>query len=303
LSYDTSLTLDAGATYPVQAFLFAKLIGVFGLSGTELVSRGNFYSLMFFILALVSFIAYFLLGWSLTYFSARITRSYRLEYFKNIISQEIAFFDERQNSPGSLTSQLSSDPAALQELIGLSSGTFLVAIASLVGSTIMCFIVGWKLTLVALFAAFPPIFVAGYTRVKIELGFERRTAALFSHSAQFASEAVGAIRTVSSLNMEDTICQRYSDLLNQHAREALKKTLLSTILFAGSESVDLLSIALVFWSVPFFPLRLQNLTRDRYGSRLLANGTYTVTQFFIVFTAIVLNGQAAAQFFAISSST
>jgi ATP-binding cassette, subfamily B (MDR/TAP), member 1 len=135
LFYDTSLTLDAGATYPVQAFLFAKLIGVFGLSGTELVSRGNFYSLMFFILALVSFIAYFILGWSITYFSARITRSYRLEYFKNIISQEIAFFDERQNSPGSLTSQLSSDPAALQELIGLNSGTFLVAIASLVGST------------------------------------------------------------------------------------------------------------------------------------------------------------------------
>jgi len=36
--------LAAGAVYPIQAFIFAKLINVFILTGEELVTRGNFWA-------------------------------------------------------------------------------------------------------------------------------------------------------------------------------------------------------------------------------------------------------------------
>jgi hypothetical protein len=52
------------ATYPLQAYLFANLINTFTLSGSELVKRGNFWALMFFIEAIGVFIAYFVLGWA-----------------------------------------------------------------------------------------------------------------------------------------------------------------------------------------------------------------------------------------------
>lgn len=39
-----------------------------------------------------------------------------------------------------------------------------------------------------------------------------------------------------------------------------------------------------------------------YGSRLIANGEYTVTQFFVIFIAVVFGGQGAAQFFSYTTS-
>lgn len=39
-----------------------------------------------------------------------------------------------------------------------------------------------------------------------------------------------------------------------------------------------------------------------YGSTLIANGEYTVTQFFVIFISVVFGGQAAAQFFGYTTS-
>ena len=52
------------ATYPLQAFLFANLINVFTFVGKQLTTKGNFWSLMFFIEAICVFIFYFTLGWA-----------------------------------------------------------------------------------------------------------------------------------------------------------------------------------------------------------------------------------------------
>ncbi|KAI9653427.1 MAG: hypothetical protein M1829_001304 [Trizodia sp. TS-e1964] len=275
-----------GLTYPAQAILYAKIIGVFGLPLDELVSQGNFYALMYLILAIINFISYFILGTTLTFLSSTLTHFYRLEYFGNIVRQEIPFFDMPENTSGALTSRISSDPTAIQELVGLNSGTVLIAITNIIGSITLSFIVGWKLTVVCLFAAFPLMFCGGFMRVRIEMQFERSTAEVFAASARLASEAVGAIRTVSSLTMEETICDKYRSVLQIHRRDAVKKTLIAMILFAASESVDLLASALAFW----------------YGSKLILDDGYSQTQFFIVFTAIVYGGQAAGQFFAFSSN-
>lgn len=58
------------------------------------------------------------------------------------------------------------------------------------------------------------------------------------------------------------------------------------ILFGLSESVDMLGSGLGFW----------------YGGRLILSGEYTVTQFFIVFTAIVFGGQAAGFLFGFTTN-
>lgn len=51
------------AMFPLQAYIFGQLIGIFTLTGSELVRRGNFWALMFFVLALAVFLAYFIVAW------------------------------------------------------------------------------------------------------------------------------------------------------------------------------------------------------------------------------------------------
>lgn len=56
--------LIGGGTYPAQAILFSRLINVFILPRDEASSQADFYSLMFFVLAIANFVAYFAIGWS-----------------------------------------------------------------------------------------------------------------------------------------------------------------------------------------------------------------------------------------------
>lgn len=52
-----------GGTYPAQALIFSRLIRVFTLPRGEASQQADFYSLMFFVVALANLIAYFAIGW------------------------------------------------------------------------------------------------------------------------------------------------------------------------------------------------------------------------------------------------
>jgi hypothetical protein len=65
--------------------------------------------------------------------------------------------------------------------------------------------------------------VAGFERVRYEKQFNKLYEGVFAESSKWASESIGAIRTVASLTLEDTICQRYQELLDGHVRKGVKK--------------------------------------------------------------------------------
>lgn len=170
-----------------------------------------------------------------------------MEYFSNIVRQEMSFFDKEENSSGTLTAQLSTDPTKLQEMLGQNFGILTIAMVSLVSCSLLALIVGWKLALVAMFSVMPILLACAFVRVKIEMNFDKATVKIFANSAQFASEAIGSIRTVSSLTLEDTINERYRKLLDGHTQEACRKSAYAIIFFSLSESLELLCQALVFW--------------------------------------------------------
>jgi ATP-binding cassette subfamily B (MDR/TAP) protein 1 len=275
-----------GAVFPAQAILFSRIVTVFSLTGSKLEERGNFWALMFFFLALGTLIAYASIGFFWTTVAFMMSRVHRGAYFTAMIAQDIAFFDIPENSSGSLTARLSSDPQALHDLIQGNLGLIIVVIVNLTSSCILSLVVGWKLALVAIFGCLPPLFLAGFTRMRLELSAQERVSKFFLESTRFASEAVSSIRTVQSLTLEDGVMDRYASRLNGPVRSAYKRTVLIMILFGLSESIDMLGVGLAFW----------------YGGRLLSFGEYTATQFFVVFIAVVFGGQAAGFLFGFTTN-
>lgn len=156
-----------------------------------------------------------------------------------------------------------------------------ISFGNIVGCSILGLVVGWKLALVCICAALPFLFFAGLARIRIEIKFATNTAAVFAESAQFASEAVGAYRTVSSLIMEQSVRERYKKLLADHVKQSFNATLFSAMIFSASESMNLLASALCFW----------------YGGRLMSTREYEPYQFFVVYMAIIQCGEMAGQFF------
>ena len=122
---------------------------------------------------------------------------------------------------------------------------------------------------------------AGFIRVRLELKFEDMNAKVFAESSQFAVEAVGAFRTVTSLNLESAIVERYEGLMQTHVKTATVKSLLWTLAFAFSNSADMLAQAFMFW----------------YGGTLLRDREYDLVQYFVIFQSIVQGGMAAGIWF------
>ncbi|RLM00382.1 hypothetical protein CFD26_106875 [Aspergillus turcosus] len=279
-------TAGAGTAFPLQSWLFAKLIEVFRYTGQKLVDAANFWSLMFFLLALAVAVLYSTVGSSANALSMRISEACRKEYFQNILAKPIPFHDLIENASGSIVSRLATDPKQVQELIGLNGAFPLISTFSMIGCIAIAFSFGWKLSLVTVFAALPCIFTAAFMRIRYELQFEAMNAEVYAGSSQFAAEAIDAFRTVSSLTMEDAILDRYTQLLRDQQKKAFRKATYATLIFAFSDSVELCGMALTFW----------------YGGQLLASREYQPTPFFVIFMAIVQGGQQAGQFFSFASN-
>ncbi|KAK8062991.1 ABC multidrug transporter, partial [Apiospora hydei] len=201
--------LIAGASTPVQAYLFATLISSFAFWGETLVQITNFWCLMFVVVAAAVGMGYFALGFASTRIAFLITSAYRREYFANIISKPVSFFDAEDHSAGALTALLAMDPAQLQQLLGTNMAFVTISLLSVTGCLAIAFYFGWKLTAVALSCAMPLALAAGFFRIRCEKALERDNLRVFAESARFATESVGAIRTVTALTLEDRIARRY----------------------------------------------------------------------------------------------
>ncbi|KAF2193181.1 multidrug resistance protein-like protein 1 [Zopfia rhizophila CBS 207.26] len=275
-----------GLTFPAQAIIFSRIAQAFELPSDRGRSQGNFYSLMFFIVALGNLIVYAAVGWASNFVCQHIFRRYRLEIFKLVLKQDMKFFDKEENATGSLAANLSSYPNNLLELLGFNIMLILVCVVNVISSSILALIVGWKLGLVVVFGALPPVIFAGYLRIRLEFKLEDDTGKRFSSGAALAAEVVAAIRTVSSLAIERYILDKYQSRLHGVARRSMKALIWTMFWYSLTQSISFLAMGLGFW----------------YGGRLISFGEYTTKQFFTVFIAVIFSGEAAASFFSYTTS-
>jgi ATP-binding cassette subfamily B (MDR/TAP) protein 1 len=272
----------AGAVFPLQAYMFAQLINSFTIINMDkLQATANHWALMLFVLACAMLFVYFVLAWSTHWIGSNVTRIYQQEYLDNVLRKRIAFFDAEGNSPGSISARIASDPEQIQQVLGAQMGMAYVSVFNLLGSLIISFYYGWKLSLVSTCVILPATLGAGFVRVRLELKFEEMNAKVFAKSSQFAVEAVSAFRTVTSLILEDTVVNRYDALMTEHVKTATYKSIWWTFAFALSNSIDMACQAFMLW----------------YGGTLLASHEYNLIQYFVIFQAIVQGGMAAGIWF------
>ncbi|KAF5021505.1 hypothetical protein F66182_6448 [Fusarium sp. NRRL 66182] len=278
--------LGAVAAFPGQAILLAHVVDVFTLTGDRMRDRGDFYASMFIVLAGGLLISYFALGYATNTIAQFLSHKLRKQSLRDMLRQDLQFFDRKENNTGALLSRVDSNPQSILELMGFNVALILIAILNLVACSLLAIIHSWKLGLVVVCAGLPPLVSSGYFKIRLDAKLDRDTSKRYSTSASIASEAVTAIRTVSSLAIEETILEKYVDELN-HAVTGSKNDLFRImILFALTQSIEYWFQALGFW----------------YGCRLLSYGDISMYNFFVAFLGVFYSGQASAQLFQFSTS-
>ncbi|RDW84701.1 hypothetical protein BP6252_02291 [Coleophoma cylindrospora] len=272
-----------GGGNPTQAVFFAKEIVSLSKPLTEskqIRSEVDFWSLMYLMLAFVQLISYIAQGICFAFCSERLIHRVRDRAFRTMLRQDIEFFDKEENTAGALTSFLSTETTHVAGLSGVTLGTLLSVITTLVAAIVVSIAVAWKLALVCT-ATVPVLLGCGFFRFWLLAKFQQNAKKAYEKSASYACEATSAIRTVASLTREKDVLENYKQSLAIQAKKSLKSVLQSSLLYAASQSFMFLCIALGFW----------------YGSQRIASGEYTMFQFFLAFSSIIFGAQSAGTIF------
>ncbi|KAH6984745.1 P-loop containing nucleoside triphosphate hydrolase protein [Ilyonectria sp. MPI-CAGE-AT-0026] len=276
--------LAGAGLYPGQTVLIGKVLDVFG--SDDMQKRGNFISLMFFVMACGLLVVYCVLGWTTNIVAQTFSKKIRSDMFSAFLRQDLRFFDRPENTVGALTSHIDSYAQAIFELMGFNISLIIFCVSNVVVCSILSIVVSWKLGLVGVFAGIPPLLGAGYVRIRIETKMDSDIDEKFSQSASVASETVTAIRTVSSLAIEEDVLRRYTHELDTAISQAKAPLFNMMIWFSFTQSVEYFILALGFW----------------WGSKLVSNGEISFYQFIVSFMGVYFSGQAAGQLFSFAGS-
>ncbi|CEQ39138.1 SPOSA6832_00638 [Sporobolomyces salmonicolor] len=198
------------------SIVFGGVLGVFSETDRDaLRSGGNRYALYCFIIAIVATIGVIVQTWLFGATAERLAARLRLNTFKSILRQDIAYFDRDENSTGHLTATTSDLAQKILGLMGVTQGTI----------------------------------VAGVIRLKVVVLKDQKNKRSHEQSAQMACEAASAIRTVASLTREEDCSAIYSEYLDKPMQESNRVAIWSSALYAISQSLSFWVIGLIFWVV------------------------------------------------------
>ncbi|EFZ04389.1 ABC transporter [Metarhizium robertsii] len=276
----------AAAAFPGQALLLANVTNVFTLTGSAMVDRGNFFAAMFIVLAVGCFISYFILGYTTNIVAQTLSHRFRRQTFNDMLRQDLQFFDRTENNTGALTSRVDSNPQAILELMGFNVGLILIAVLNVLACSILGIAYSWKLGLVVVLAGLPPFVGSGWFKIRFDAKLDRAISKRNSNSAAIASEAVTAIRTVSSLAIEESVLDKYLTELEHAVSGSVKPLFSMMVWFALTQSIEYWFMALGFW----------------YGCRLVSFSEISMFDFFVTFMGVFFSGQATTQLFQFSTS-
>ncbi|KAL6352897.1 hypothetical protein LRP88_13372 [Fusarium phalaenopsidis] len=275
-----------GAMFPGQAILLANVIDIFTLTGSEMEQQGNFYAKMFIVLGGGCLFAYFAIGYATNMIAHQLSHKLRKQSLDDMLRQDLQFFDRDENTTGALVSRVDSNPQSILELMGYNVSLILVCALNVTACSILAIVHSWNLGLVVVCAGLPPLVGAGYLKIRLDAKISRDISERDGASASIASEAIAAIRTVSSLAIEEAVLKRYSAELDHAVADCRRPLFTMMVCFAFTQAIEYWFMALGFW----------------YGCRLLSFDKITIYEFFVAFLGVFFAGQSAAQLFQYSTS-
>ncbi|XP_036184196.1 ATP-dependent translocase ABCB1 isoform X3 [Myotis myotis] len=105
-----------GGLQPAFSVIFSKIIGIFTRNDDPETKRqnSNLFSLLFLVLGIISFITFFLQGFTFGKAGEILTKRLRYLVFRSMLRQDVSWFDDPKNTTGALTTRLANDAAQVK---------------------------------------------------------------------------------------------------------------------------------------------------------------------------------------------
>lgn len=285
-------SICSGAAYPCFSILFGHALQNFSLCSpigggacpeparSIMLHDANKWALFFFVIAILCTLAISIQTYTLMKASSVLMERIRRMSLFAYLRADVSYHDEDAHSSGSLSNSLADNSQKINGLVGVTLGTIIQSISTLVTGAIIALANGWKLSLVVI-ACIPLTLSAGFVRLQLVVLKDARIKKAYEGSAAKACEAAGAMRIVASLTREEDCLDIYRKELDEPSRISRNTAFYGNFLYAVSQALQFWIIGLGFW----------------YGSQLLIRGEYTSGQYFTILTAVVFGSIQASNAF------
>ena len=274
-----------GGAFSGEAVIFGNTVGSLNPCKTPafIRSHGNFFGLMFFVLAIIEFFAN-LVSWSgFGWTSERLVYTVRVLSFRSLFEQDLEWHQSEGRTPSMLLSYITRDGKALAGLSGSVLGTLFSITVNLFAAIILTHIVAWKIALVCL-SLVPLLLGCGLMELNVLGKFEEKHETAYTKSVAIGVEAVTSIKLVAALSLEEETIGTYKRSLVGPRKETF-----SVIMQAS------------FWqAMTYFLGNCVNALSYWWGAKQIIAGNYTQTQFLIVVFSLLVGALLWAQMFALA---
>uniref|UniRef100_I3M9U5 Bile salt export pump n=1 Tax=Ictidomys tridecemlineatus TaxID=43179 RepID=I3M9U5_ICTTR len=275
-----------GAITPLYALLFSQVVGNFSIPDKE-QQKSNIdgICLLFVGLGCISVVTQFLQGYTFAKSGELLTKRLRKFGFKAMLGQDIGWFDDLRNSPGTLATRLATDASQVQGAAGSQIGMMVNSITNLTVAIIVAFLSSWKLSLVIL-SFFPFLALSGALQTRMLTGFASQDKKALERAGQITSEALSNIRTIAGIGMQKHFIEAFEAELMKPLKTAVKKANIYGFCYAFSQSIAFIA----------------NSASYRFGGYLISNEGLHFRFVFRVISAVVLSATAIGRTFSYTPS-
>ncbi|XP_018680624.2 putative multidrug resistance protein isoform X1 [Musa acuminata AAA Group] len=268
-----------GAIQPTYAFAMGGLVSVFFTNDNDRIkSKTRTYALIFVALSILSFVTNVVQHYNFGAMGEYLTKRVREKMLSKILTFEVGWFDEDENSTGAVLARLANDANVVRSLVGDRLSLIIQTASAVAIAWTMGLVIAWRLALVII-AVQPLIIVSFYARRVLLKRLSAKAIKSQSQSSKIAAEAVSNLRTIAAFSSQDRILQMFQAAQEGPRRESIRQSWFAGIGLGFSQSVMHCTWALDFW----------------YGGKLIDQGYITSKALFQTFMILVSTGRVIAE--------
>ncbi|XP_075722419.1 ATP-dependent translocase ABCB1 [Rhipicephalus microplus] len=222
-----------------------KLLPPQGLSSgsAEMIkSTTMFYCFLFLVVGVVTGLLAFVQTFTFSVVGENLTRRLRSMTFSAMMKQDLAWYEELENTPNALLGSLSTDTARVHGGTCSKLTSMCQAFSALVACLVMSFYWDWHLGFIVL-AFVPLVLLSTYLESRMLRGKLISSKQALEYSTKVAAEAIQNIRTVASLHQEEVFCANYMLSLAEPQRIMKRKAIVRGFTFGVAQCIPSMAYA------------------------------------------------------------
>ncbi|OAP04860.1 PGP16 [Arabidopsis thaliana] len=207
-----------------------------------------------------------------------LTKRIREQMLSKILTFEVNWFDEEENSSGAICSRLAKDANVVRSLVGERMSLLVQTISTVMVACTIGLVIAWRFTIVMI-SVQPVIIVCYYIQRVLLKNMSKKAIIAQDESSKLAAEAVSNIRTITTFSSQERIMKLLERVQEGPRRESARQSWLAGIMLGTTQSLITCTSALNFW----------------YGGKLIADGKMVSKAFFELFLIFKTTGRAIAE--------